>query len=1102
MSGSGEVRTAARHGPEPSEAIAPWLAEIIVNAGTLAERLKWAASEGGDVATSDRCVDPRWERWRRMVAVNGGDAITERLHWLETDETAARRALASAAPAGEGAAKPGWAEWIERFVAEGKSVPTEAIQFPDTSTAAESVPFADFFQPVLRVARRALSAELGTLPGWDEWAEAQVAPAVWEAAERFLVSELAELSWRVLFEKFSRVRPIGAVMVREMSTRSDDRPGAEHYRGFIGKLWQDGGVGWFQEYPVLARMMAVRAEFWVASQAELMRRVKRDWADLLAAFGPPGARNARLTGLTEGISDRHENGRSVAILEFGGGFKCVYKPKDLKLATRYHRLLDWCNRAGAGHATFLPFRGSSVVEREGYGWCEFIAAGDCADRAAVERFHRRAGQLLCLTHLLGGVDFHFNNLIAAGEHPVLIDLESLLHPLFSAEMASAPRSVHAIDHRFAVSVMHTSLLPSWRLDVEAKTAFDNSGLGSVGCGEHRGGSGKWRDLNTDAMRPDDTPGGQPPRKNLPVCGNETVHAGDMREPCLAGYRAMHALLEENAAALLASETWADFRGQPVRFLFRNTLVYGALWQKTLEPGFLRFGVDRSLQFELLARGLFVLRDGERFRPLVEREIRALEQGDIPLFHTDSASARIVCNGEAIVASTGYPPPFDEATRRLRNLGRADRDWQCEIIHGALCARVMGEGARKPIDAPERVAPTGSLSPEEALAEACRIGDELVKRSWSADGNARTWLGFSQFHSGRRQFGPLGAGLYEGVCGPALFLASLSRVTGEAVYRKTALQALVVVLDWLEMENGFRTRWSRSLGNGGLQGVGSIVYALAKIGSLLDEERLIAAAEAAADLITVEALREEVRLEVMQGSAGALLGLLALHAVSRDRKIGGKIEAGAMHLMERRAPAGEAPAGFAHGMAGICHALIEAGRALGQESFGEKGLNGFREVARLLAGGEGDDRERPPGSGARALGLRANWCQGVGGIALPMVSILRETRDAGLSGALELALERAGQAGLRPLDHLCCGNFGLVELFATVGRDLGRPVEFERAGALARSVLERRDRSGRFRLFEEVAGPVFHPGFFQGLAGIGHGLLRLHTGTIPSPALMK
>src|SRR3712207_8377597 len=48
-------------------------------------------------------------------------------------------------------------------------------------------------------------------------------------------------------------------------------------------------------------------------------------------------------------------------------------------------------------------------------------------RSEALRYYERAGMLLCLFYVLEGTDCHYENIIASGEYPVLIDTETLMH---------------------------------------------------------------------------------------------------------------------------------------------------------------------------------------------------------------------------------------------------------------------------------------------------------------------------------------------------------------------------------------------------------------------------------------------------------------------------------------------------------------------------------------------------------------------------------------------------------------------------------------------------------------------------------------------------
>ncbi|RCK13064.1 DUF4135 domain-containing protein [Bacillus licheniformis] len=58
---------------------------------------------------------------------------------------------------------------------------------------------------------------------------------------------------------------------------------------------------------------------------------------------------------------------------------------------------------------------------------EFIPHETCHTKKELEGYYTRLGKLLAVLYSIDAVDFHHENIIASGEHPVLIDLESIFH---------------------------------------------------------------------------------------------------------------------------------------------------------------------------------------------------------------------------------------------------------------------------------------------------------------------------------------------------------------------------------------------------------------------------------------------------------------------------------------------------------------------------------------------------------------------------------------------------------------------------------------------------------------------------------------------------
>src|SRR5262249_52449852 len=180
---------------------------------------------------------------------------------------------------------------------------------------------------------------------------------------------------------------------------------------------------------------------------------------------PPPAR-PRLAGLTGTLSDPHRQGRSVFRLTFvdaAGDARpspapssVFYKPRSLKADAQFQAVLAACNEesregalalrglryadhGGRGEA-FPEFRLLGVLDCGDHGWVEAIAPGPCVTVEEARRFYLRQGGFLALLHVLAGADMHAENVIACGEHPMLVDLEMLLHPPVEAAPAATGRA--------------------------------------------------------------------------------------------------------------------------------------------------------------------------------------------------------------------------------------------------------------------------------------------------------------------------------------------------------------------------------------------------------------------------------------------------------------------------------------------------------------------------------------------------------------------------------------------------------------------------------------------------------------------------------------
>lgn len=176
----------------------------------------------------------------------------------------------------------------------------------------------------------------------------------------------------------------------------------------------------FKLFPGLPDTVARLTADWIDAQRELLARLSRDRAIIREKF-LGGQRQFRVVAIQPSLSDPHNGGRTVTLIEFAGNRRVIYKPRPCDGERLWFRALDWLSRNGIGRA-FCVLR---LVSRKNYCWMEFLPSRGCRNLGEVRRFYFRWGVQTALAQILGASDLHRENWRACGEQPILVDAESI-----------------------------------------------------------------------------------------------------------------------------------------------------------------------------------------------------------------------------------------------------------------------------------------------------------------------------------------------------------------------------------------------------------------------------------------------------------------------------------------------------------------------------------------------------------------------------------------------------------------------------------------------------------------------------------------------------
>jgi len=992
------------------------------------------------------------------------------------------------------AATPTWIEdaiWIEQALRDAGEN-TRPIIWPD---GFDRCPFEDLFVAL------AIEAETRLWSGLDTRASGNLMPPAHAALRHALVSALSKLCSPALYERFTKLRSAAAAAQGTGDPQQTDRVTSTYDR-FVADLRGRGLRQLFEQKPVLLRLIAVTVRQWIDVSREFVLRLDADLDRISRDFFGSSVRH-RVVAIAGDLSDPHNGGHCVQIVSFEDGSRVVYKPKDLRLDAAWEGLVGRLNKAGPP----AKLRAVRVVVREGYGWTEFIEHTGCDDADGAKRFFERAGAWLALFHCFAGTDMHQENMIAAGDDPVPIDLEMILQAAYDEQAATEPeaQAYEAAKNVVANSVMMVGLLPAYAKSPE-NSVFAIGGMTSDWTARTKL---VWTNVNTDAMRPAKTKTGGDAVPNLPHFGGRYAKLGDHLESFMQGFENYAMFLMKVSRDANQGGLFENFSGLSVRKVIRPTRFYYLLLGRLRDHQSMHDGAIWSAQADFLTRFADWENHSDALWPLQRAERAALEALNVPHFVSPSDGNGIADAAGITVRTTGISG-LERARARMRTFDAKDIAWQVAVIR----QNTAGLSRSGELWRPRREAKllhtevAATRSKEKLVAVADKVADDLhrygVRRGPGAAFIGLDWLGDSEVG----QLVPFGPGLYNGLSGVAVFLAAHVAVTGLASSRELGLATIVHLRKSLKSRNA--ARMARSVGTGGGTGLGSIIYALALIAKFLEDDTVTTDAHAAAELFTDDLIAADKQLDVMSGSAGAILGLMRLYRDTRSPDLLERAIKCGEHLLSmprhgtpgRRTWVGQGVAakplnGMAHGAAGFAYALAMLSAATGREEFGAAAAEC---VAFENSSYDAEHSNWPDFRPDEGPTFPCQWCHGAIGIGLARLAMSKSAgENSGLDATLATDIDNAlvGVKRRWPghVDTMCCGTLGAIEFFCESGEALARDDLRDAAGRWLMAVVESAAAIGDYRW--NIGERRFNLGLFRGLAGVGYTCLRQADRSLPN-----
>lgn len=920
------------------------------------------------------------------------------------------------------------------------------------------------------------------------------------------LEEISKLDENRMFELAARTLTLELnVCVKLGMFISDDASG--QYREFCERF-NNPSAYWqlFSEYTVLARRLVEHLTNSLDARIELFLAAKRDLDEVRHVFGITA--DDRFAGIKLGAGDTHNRGRTVVILTTEKGKKIVWKPHSLAVDNKFAELASDIAKFGTDYF-YVPLS----LDKTSYGWQEFIERKDCPNKVGASNFYRRFGAWLFISYILGTTDMHFENLIANGDVPVVVDLETLFQPRIGG---GRPGFDYYSEQEYRHSVLASGLLPNLLTPEDlVGDSIDISGLSAVEGMRTPFAVPIVKNIGRSDMHYTEERVELHAGENVPAINGNKLdyrdHVGDIS----AGFAEVYQLfLRPDVRAKFDSLYFSNLFGDLIiRVVTRATAVYAQFLSTITHPDYGRDGLDNE---RLLSFFRLDLLEGATPQMAVS-EISQLRRNDIPFFEM-STSDTSIRDREGNIAVHIKESPLETCINKIAHLSDRDLGKQLSYIDLSFAAADGMENAfdevwtaksasvSQPLhglpDIKDRRKHHVSLH-NEARQLAIHLGDRLLEMSF--DGNGQGWMGLDIFSEKYWRIRPVGFDAYNGRSGIGLFFASLAEITGNARFRDAYLQ---IEESCFSDANHFSSLDGSGVLFGqtrsGMYGdLGGKIIMLSNwvrfTESKLSHSRLETVVEEITNLPIVSQ-----HVDIVSGLAGIVLALresLRLNDVLRPR-----VDDFVVRCIDEVVKSAEEQTvggwgwksidatrpllGFSHGASGIAAGVACARDIIGVSNNAhmviKKALE-YEDAIYSSTGGWPDFRTDPDGQ----FDDVGTWCHGAVGCGIARLIIGRMTNISlnAIKSAEKIAVVAADNMPALAQQgnlSLCHGALGNLELY--YGLEAVNSSTFGSVVKQCQSLVVRRAAEGDLPC--GVPGGVPVPGLMTGMAGIGMGLLRI------------
>lgn len=551
--------------------------------------------------------------------------------------------------------------------------------------------------------------------------------------------------------------------------KQNNKEDKDIFEKFMEETYEDKEmlIKFYEEYPTMTRQLVERMNMVSKHIINILDRLNSNylWIEKII-----DNKKLLIKNIGFGQGDTHAGGQSVAVIEFEGGSKIVYKPRNLLVEKKFNELLDWVNNQN--YKDILHMEHLESLYYNNYTLCQYVNALPCNNEEEVKKFYTRLGQLLFILYSLNGTDFHYENIISSGGQAYLIDLETLFQMANVEVIRGEDSAEFEIYKKYADLVLSIGILPLLGLQ-------QNSEGKSVDISALNGKKQKLpykvlglKNVNTADMKFEYDYAETAETNNVPVYNNKRCSYNNYINEMSSGFNKMAQFILVNKKIYI-NEIRELFSREKifVRQLTKATANYGTLLQYKNHPNYLK---DMIYMERLLENLMAYPYKDKRIVPF---EIRDMHNGDIPIFYSVLDNNSIYSSRLEEVKDYFSVSPLDRLISKIENLSQKEINEELNFLLDSV-----GEKRNKKINEISKINEveysTETVDYEEVIS---LIKDDILnQRIFNKAKNKYTWQKTNEVNIA---YEAIDNSYFEGLSGVAVMFYELFSVNKNQEYLK-------------------------------------------------------------------------------------------------------------------------------------------------------------------------------------------------------------------------------------------------------------------------------------------------------------------------------